>query len=155
MVKNKKQDQHNVLAQNRKARFNYAISETFESGIALTGTEIKSVRAGQITIGDGFVTIHDDNALLTNVHIAPYTAGNRFNVDPLRTRRLLLHKREIRQLEKAVTEPGVTIVPLKVYLKHGFAKLLIGIGRGKKQYDKRDDIKRRDQERELGRRLKH
>ncbi|ETJ00501.1 MAG: hypothetical protein Q611_LSC00060G0001, partial [Leuconostoc sp. DORA_2] len=79
----------------------------------------------------------------------------RFNVDPLRTRRLLLHKREIRQLEKAVTEPGVTIVPLKVYLKHGFAKLLIGIGRGKKQYDKRDDIKRRDQERELGRRLKH
>ncbi|MGX7051614.1 SsrA-binding protein SmpB [Leuconostoc palmae] len=155
MSKIQKNDHKGILAQNRKARFNYAISETFEAGIALTGTEIKSVRAGQITIGDGFVTIHNGNPMLTNVNIAPYTQGNRFNVDSLRTRQLLLHKREIKTLLKASSEPGVTIVPLKVYLKNGFAKVLIGIGRGKKKYDKRDDIKRRDQERELGRRLKH
>ncbi|CAK8054656.1 SsrA-binding protein SmpB [Eupransor demetentiae] len=152
----KGKDNHdNLLAQNRKARFNYAISETFEAGISLTGTEIKSVRAGQITIGDGFVTIHDGQAILTNVHIAPYENGNQFNVDPLRNRPLLLHKRQIRTLAQAASESGVTIVPLKVYLKHGFAKVLIGIGRGKKQYDKRQDIKKRDQERELQRRFKN
>ena len=154
MVK-KPQNTEKYLAQNRKARFNYAIEETFEAGMALTGTEIKSVRAGQITIGDGFVTIHDGQALLTNVTIAAYAQGNQFNVDPVRTRQLLLHKREISTLNRAAAMPGVTIVPLKVYLKHGFAKVLIGIGRGKKKYDKREDIKRRDQERELGRRLKH
>jgi SsrA-binding protein len=151
----KQQQTEKYLAQNRKARFNYAIEDTFEAGIALTGTEIKSVRTGQITIGDGFVTIHNGQPLLTNVTIAPYAQGNQFNVDPTRTRPLLLHKREINQLSRAAAEPGVTIVPLKVYLKHGFAKVLIGIGRGKKKYDKREDIKRRDQERELGRRLKH
>lgn len=151
----KKQNTENYLAQNRKARFNYAIAETFEAGILLTGTEIKSVRAGQITIGDGFVTIHNGSALLTNVHISSYVQGNQFNVDPLRTRQLLLHKREIRILEKAAQEQGVTIIPLKVYLKHGFAKVLIGIGRGKKKYDKREDIKKRDQERELSRRFKN
>ncbi|MBZ6004250.1 SsrA-binding protein SmpB [Leuconostoc gelidum subsp. aenigmaticum] len=145
----------NYLAQNRKARFNYAIEETFEAGMSLTGTEIKSVRAGQITIGDGFITIHNGNAILTNVNIAAYKQGNQFNVDPLRPRQLLLHRREIVSLNKAAIEPGVTIVPLKVYLKHGFAKILIGVGRGKKKYDKREDIKKRDQERELGRRLKH
>lgn len=121
----------------------------------MTGTEIKSVRAGQITIGEGFITIHDGNARLTNVNIASYAQGNQFNVDPLRTRQLLLHKREISALSKAANEAGVTIVPLKVYLKHGFAKVLIGIGRGKKKYDKREDIKRRDQERDMRRRLKH
>lgn len=151
----KPQNTEKYLAQNRKARFNYAIEDTFEAGIALTGTEIKSVRAGQITIGDGFVTIHNGQPLLTNVTIAAYAQGNQFNVDPLRTRQLLLHKREINLLSRATAEPGVTIVPLKVYLKHGFAKILIGIGRGKKKYDKRADIKRRDQEREIGRRLKH
>ncbi|WP_220741090.1 SsrA-binding protein SmpB [Leuconostoc miyukkimchii] len=151
----KNQNTTKYLAQNRKARFNYAIEETFEAGIALTGTEIKSVRAGQITIGEGFITIHDGNARLTNVNIASYAQGNQFNVDPLRTRQLLLHKREISALSKAANEAGVTIVPLKVYLKHGFAKVLIGIGRGKKKYDKREDIKRRDQERDMRRRLKH
>lgn len=151
----KKQNTDKYLAQNRKARFNYAIAETFEAGISLTGTEIKSVRSGQITIGDGFVTIHDGNAILTNVNIASYEQGNQFNVDPIRSRQLLLHKHEIATLGKAASEAGVTIVPLKVYLKHGFAKVLIGIGRGKKKYDKREDIKRRDQERELRRRLKN
>ncbi len=151
----KKNVNDNVIAQNRKARFNYNIIDTYEAGIALTGTEIKSVRAGHITISDGFVTVHNKTALLTNVHISTYAQGNQFNVDPLRTRQLLLHKREIVALEKAVQESGITIVPLKVYMKHGFAKVLIGIGQGKKKYDKREDIKRRDQERELGRRLKH
>ncbi|ADG40693.1 MULTISPECIES: SsrA-binding protein SmpB [Leuconostoc] len=151
----KKQNTDKYLAQNRKARFNYAIAETFEAGLSLTGTEIKSVRSGQITIGDGFVTIHDGNAMLTNVNIASYEQGNQFNVDPIRSRQLLLHKHEIATLSKAASEAGVTIVPLKVYLKHGFAKVLIGIGRGKKKYDKREDIKRRDQERELRRRLKN
>lgn len=151
----KKQNTDKYLAQNRKARFNYTIAETFEAGISLTGTEIKSVRSGQITIGDGFVTIHDGKAILTNVHIASYEQGNQFNVDPIRSRQLLLHKHEIRVLSKAAAEAGVTIVPLKVYLKNGFAKVLIGVGRGKKKYDKREDIKRRDQERELRRRLKN
>ncbi|MBC9118946.1 SsrA-binding protein SmpB [Fructobacillus fructosus] len=150
----KKNIQNDALATNRKARFNYAIEETFEAGIVLTGTEIKSVRAGQITIGDGFVTIHDGQAYLTNVHIANYEQGNQFNVDPLRSRILLLHKRQIQQLAVLVKEAGVTIVPLKVYMKKGFAKVLIGVGRGKKQYDKRQSIKKRDMERELNRQFK-
>ncbi|MDF7627404.1 SsrA-binding protein SmpB [Leuconostocaceae bacterium ESL0723] len=155
MSKTKSAPGQRLLAQNRKARYNYAISETFEAGMSLTGTEIKSVRAGQITIGDGFVTIRDGQAWLTNVYIAPYDNGNRFNVDPLRTRRLLLHKRQIRLLAKAASESGVTVVPLKVYLVRGYAKVLIGIGRGKRKYDKRQDIKKRDQERELNRRFKN
>lgn len=150
----KKNIQNDALATNRKARFNYAIQETFEAGIVLTGTEIKSVRAGQITIGDGFVTIHDGQAYLTNVHIATYEQGNQFNVDPLRSRILLLHKRQIQQLAAIVKESGVTVVPLKVYLKNGFAKVLIGVGRGKKQFDKRQSIKKRDVERDLNRQFK-
>ncbi|HEY4400367.1 MAG TPA: SsrA-binding protein SmpB [Lactobacillaceae bacterium] len=154
MAAKKKKEDDGALAVNRKARFNYAIAETFEAGISLTGTEIKSIRAGQIQIADGFVTIHNGKALLTNVNIAAYAQGNQFNVDPLRTRQLLLHKKEILQLQKATEEKGVTIVPLKVYLSHGFAKVLIGIGRGKRLYDKRQDIKKRDLERELGRKFK-
>ncbi|GAP02996.1 ssrA-binding protein [Fructobacillus pseudoficulneus] len=151
----KKTTQDPALAQNRKARFNYAIEDTLEAGVVLTGTEIKSVRAGQITIGDGFVTINGGQAILTNVHIAPYENGNQFNVDPLRNRVLLLHKKQIVRLAVEAKEAGVTIVPLKVYLKHGFAKVLLGIGRGKKQYDKRQSIKKRDQERDLNRRFKN
>lgn len=150
----KKSVRQDALATNRKARFNYAIEETFEAGVVLTGTEIKSVRAGQITIGDGFVTVNDGQAMLVNVHIASYEQGNQFNVDPLRTRVLLLHKRQIKQLDALVKEPGITVVPLKVYLKHGFAKVLIGVGRGKKQYDKRESIKKRDMERDANRRFK-
>ncbi|MBS9338935.1 SsrA-binding protein SmpB [Fructobacillus sp. M2-14] len=150
----KKQVMQDALATNRKARFNYAIEETFEAGVVLTGTEIKSVRAGQITIGDGFVTVNDGQAMLVNVHIASYEQGNQFNVDPLRTRVLLLHKRQIKQLDVLTKEAGITVVPLKVYLKHGYAKVLIGVGRGKKQYDKRESIKKRDMERDANRRFK-
>ncbi|MBS9335424.1 SsrA-binding protein SmpB [Fructobacillus sp. M1-13] len=150
----KKITHDDALATNRKARFNYAIEETFEAGMALTGTEIKSVRAGQITIGDGFVSFKNGQASLDNVHIANYEQGNQFNVDPLRSRRLLLHKRQINHLAALVKESGVTVVPLKVYLKQGFAKVLIGVGRGKKQYDKRQSIKKRDMERDLNRQFK-
>lgn len=142
------------LATNNKARYNYAIGETFDAGMELAGTEIKSVRAGQITIADGFVQVRNGEAWLDNVNIAPFAQGNQFNHEPLRSRRLLLHKREIQAIEKATANAGVTAVPLKVYIKHGFAKILIGIGTGKRQYDKRETIKKRDQERDLRRKFK-
>lgn len=142
------------LATNNKARYNYAIGETFDAGMELTGTEIKSVRAGQITIADGFVQVRNGEVWLDNVNIAPFAQGNQFNHEPLRSRRLLLHKREIQAIEKATTNAGVTAIPLKVYIKHGFAKILIGIGTGKRQYDKRETIKKRDQERDLRRKFK-
>lgn len=149
-----KEKTENLLAQNRKARHDYFIKETVEAGIALTGTEIKSVRARRITLKDGYVQIINGSAFLENVHINEYKEGNRYNHDPLRSRRLLLHKSEIRRLAKAQEEKGITIIPLKVYLKHGFAKVLIGIAQGKKQYDKRETIKKRDQDRELRRKYK-
>lgn len=149
-----KEKNENLLAQNRKARHDYFIKETLEAGIALTGTEIKSVRARRITLKDGYVQVINGSAFLENVHISEYKQGNRYNHDPLRSRRLLLHKNEIRRLAKAAEERGITIIPLKVYLKHGFAKVLIGVGQGKKQYDKRETIKKRDQERELRRKYR-
>ena len=120
----------------------------------MTGTEIKSVRARRITLKDGYVQIINGSAFLENVHINEYKQGNRYNHDPLRRRRLLLHKSEIRRLAKAQEERGITIIPLKMYLKHGFAKVLIGVAQGKKQYDKRETIKKRDQDRELRRKYK-
>ena len=143
-----------IPEQNRKARHDYFIKETVEAGMALTGTEIKSVRARRITLKDGYVQIINGSAFLENVHINEYKQGNRYNHDPLRSRRLLLHKKEIRRLAKAQEERGITIIPLKVYLKHGFAKVLIGVAQGKKQYDKRETIKKRDQDRELRRKYK-
>lgn len=149
-----KEKQENLIAQNKKARHDYFIKDTFEAGIALTGTEIKSIRARRISLRDGYVQIIDGSAFLENVHISEYKEGNRYNHDPLRSRRLLLHKKEIRHLAKAQSERGITIIPLKVYLKHGFAKVLIGIGQGKKEYDKRETIKKRDQDRELRRKYR-
>ncbi|WP_277125923.1 SsrA-binding protein SmpB [Lactobacillus sp. ESL0681] len=144
----------NLVAQNKKAHHDYFIKDTFEAGISLTGTEIKSVRARRINLRDGYVQIVNGSAFLENVHISEYKQGNRYNHEPVRSRRLLLHKKEIVRLAKQQAERGVTIVPLKVYLKHGFAKVLIGVGQGKKQYDKRETIKKRDQERELRRKYK-
>ena len=149
-----KEKQENQIAQNKKARHDYFIKDTFEAGIALTGTEIKSIRARRISLRDGYVQIIDGSAFLENVHISEYKEGNRYNHDPLRSRRLLLHKKEIRHLAKAQSERGIAIIPLKVYLKHGFAKVLIGIGQGKKEYDKRETIKKRDQDRELRRKYR-
>ena len=153
MKKNKTKDA--PLAQNKKARHDYQILETLEAGLVLTGTEIKSVRERRINLKDGFAQIHNGEAWLMNVHISEYTQGNRFNHDPLRARKLLLHKKEIQKLTGQTSEKGITIVPLKVYLKHGFAKVLLGIAKGKHDYDKRETIKKRDQEREIRRTLKN
>lgn len=147
-----KENNANLITQNKKAGHDYFIKETYEAGIALTGTEIKSVRARRINLKDGYVQIINGSAFLENVHISEYKQGNRYNHEPLRRRRLLLHRNELAHLAKAQSEAGIAIVPLKVYLKRGFAKVLIGVGQGKKQYDKRETLKRRDQERELRRR---
>ena len=143
------------MAQNKKARHDYSISDTYEAGTALTGTEIKSVRERRVTLKDGFVQIRNGEAFLMNVHISEYLQGNQFNHDPLRSRKLLLHKKEIKRLTEAVKDKGVTVVPLKVYLKHGFAKVLIGVATGKREYDKRETIKKRDQKRQIERVMKH
>ena len=143
------------MAQNRKARHDYSILQTYEAGISLKGTEIKSIRAHRINLKDGFARIVNGQAYLENVHISPYAEGNLFNVDPRRDRKLLLHKREIRRMSRATQKKGITLIPLKVYIKHGFAKVLIGVARGKHQYDKRAAIKKRAQKREIARYMKH
>lgn len=150
----KTQVKDQALAQNKKARHDYSILSTMEAGIALTGTEIKSVRERRITLRDGFVQIRHGEAILMNVQISEYLQGNQFNHDPLRNRKLLLHKKEIQKLQEASQNKGITIVPLKVYLKHGFAKVLIGVAKGKHEYDKRETLKKRDQQREIERALK-
>ncbi|MCI1894104.1 MAG: SsrA-binding protein SmpB [Lactobacillus sp.] len=154
MAKKMKPKADNVLAQNKKARHDYNILDTYEAGIALTGTEIKSVRDGKTNLRDGFVRITNDEAWLVNVHISPYKEGNQFNVDPLRNRKLLLHKKEIRKLLEALTQQGLTAVPLKMYLKHGYAKVLVGVAQGKKLYDKRESLKQKDQKRDIARAMK-
>lgn len=143
-----------VVAQNKKARHDYSIVDTVEAGLVLTGTEIKSVRAARINLKDGFAQIKKGEAWLVNVHIAPYDEGNIWNQDPTRTRKLLLRKKQIAQLEGEVKGTGMTLVPLKVYIKDGFAKVLIGLAKGKHDYDKRESIKRREQERALKRTIK-
>ena len=151
----KKKQFDKPLAQNKKARHDYNILSTVEAGIVLTGPEIKSVRASRITLKDGFAQIRNGEAWLMNVHISPYDHGNIFNHDPLRNRKLLLHKKEIQRLVGETSNKGITLVPLKVYIKNGFAKVLLGVAKGKHDYDKRETIKRRDQEREIRRTLKN
>ncbi|QEU46112.1 SsrA-binding protein SmpB [Schleiferilactobacillus harbinensis] len=154
MAKRKEQkNPANQLAQNKKAGHNYEILETYEAGIALTGTEIKSVREGKMNLRDGYARVRNGEVWLENVHISPYKQGNQFNVDPLRNRKLLLKKREIAKLAGVVQEKGIAIVPLKAYLKHGYAKILIGVGKGKHEYDKRETLKRKEQARDVQRAL--
>ncbi|GEO69038.1 SsrA-binding protein SmpB [Levilactobacillus acidifarinae] len=156
MAKRKpKKTPDNQLAQNRKARHDYTVTETIEAGLVLTGTEIKSMRERRITLQDGFAQIRSGEAWLMNVHISEYAQGNQFNHDPLRNRKLLLHKKEIKRLGLATQDKGVTLIPLKVYLKHGFAKVLIGVAHGKREYDKRESLKRREQDRQIARVMKH
>lgn len=150
----KKQKQDHVKATNRKARHDYHIVDTIEAGMVLKGTEIKSIRDGKISLQDGFASIERGEIFLFGVHISPYEAGNRFNVDPMRKRKLLLHQKQINKLYQEVQTAGMTLVPLKVYIKNGVAKCLIGLAKGKKQYDKRESIKRREQERDIQRALK-
>ncbi|GEK91796.1 SsrA-binding protein SmpB [Alkalibacterium kapii] len=148
------QGQGKLIAQNRKARYEYTILDTIEAGIVLQGTEIKSIRAGRINLKDGYAGIRKGEIWLYNVHIAPFEKGNQFNHDPVRTRKLLMKKKQIDKLIGETKQGGVTLIPLKVYIKNGVAKVLIGLAKGKKQYDKRETIKRRDQERQLRRAVK-
>jgi SsrA-binding protein len=147
-------DEHKVLASNRHAYHDYFIEETIEAGIALTGSEIKSVRAGQINLKESYATIRNGEAWLLASHIAPYNPSSRDNHDPLRDRRLLLHRREIAKLQEKMTLKGYTLVPIRVYLKNNRAKLELGLARGKKQYDKRHTIADRDAKREIERAIK-
>lgn len=143
-----------TVSTNRKAGFEFFLMERLEAGIALQGTEIKSIRNGQMSLQESYVQIDGKSALLMNAHIAPYNPANRYNHDPLRPRRLLLHKKEIRNLWMQVRQKGVTVVPVKVYLKDGRAKLEIVVAKGKKNYDKRDAIAQKDIERETRREAK-
>lgn len=140
-----------MIAQNRKANHDFFIEETFEAGIVLQGTEIKSIRAGRINLKDSFARIHQGEIFLHNAHISPYEQGNRYNHDPLRARKLLLHRKQISKLIGESKEQGYSIIPLKVYLKNGFAKVLIGLGKGKKKYDKREDLKQKEAKRDIER----
>ncbi len=140
-----------VIAQNKKARHDYFIEETYEAGIVLKGTEIKSIRARRVNLKDSYARIHNGEVELLNMHISPYEQGNRYNHDPLRTRKLLLHRKEIDKLIGRTKEEGFTLVPLKLYIKNGFAKILLGVGKGKKKYDKREELKRKAAQREIER----
>jgi SsrA-binding protein len=141
------------IAHNRKARHEYEILETFEAGLVLTGTEIKSVRAGKVSMSDAFARPDRGEMWLMNMYIAPYEQGNRANVESRRTRKLLLHKNEIARITGRINERGLTVIPLAVFLQNGYAKLELGLGRGKKIYDKRNDIAERDRNRDLQREL--
>ena len=140
-----------VVASNRKANFEFFLLEHFEAGMALQGSEIKSIRGGQISLSEAYVHVENGNAWLMNAHIAPYDPASRYNHDPKRPRRLLLHRSEIRDLWNAVRLKGVTIIPLKVYLKDGLAKLELATAKGKKLYDKRALIAERDERRDIER----
>jgi len=144
-----------VIATNRKARHEYEIIETIEAGIVLTGTEIKSVREGQVSLKEGFAVIKEGEVWLMDVHIAPYKHGHRDNPDPRRPRKLLLHRREIDRMQGKLAEKGWTLIPLKMYLKNNKAKIELALVRGKKKYDKRKAIAERDAQRDLQRALKH
>lgn len=142
-----------LIAQNRKARYNYEIEETFEAGLQLVGTEVKSCRDGRVNMADAYATVDAGEAWLLQCHISPYSHGNRANHEPKRPRKLLLHRAEIEKLQIKVAQEGRTLVPLRLYFKHGLVKAEIAVGRGKKLYDKRQDTARRDAERQIQREL--
>ncbi|EFM64005.1 SsrA-binding protein [Peptostreptococcus stomatis DSM 17678] len=143
-----------ILATNKKARHDYFIDEVFECGIELKGTEVKSIRQGRVNLKEGYASVDNSEVFLKQVHISPYDQGNRFNVDPLRTRKLLLHKSEIRKLIGATTVKGYSLVPMSMYLKNGKVKLELGLGKGKKLYDKRQDLAKKDAMRRIERESK-
>ena len=151
MATKKKAESDGTLARNRQASHEYFILETFEAGVELTGTEVKSLRAGRTQLREGYVRVENGEAWLLSVHISPYAEGNRANQDPLRRRRLLIHRREIEYLDGKVRQQGLTLVPLRMYTKGNRIKLLVGLARGKKLWDKRHDIAERDSKRESDR----
>ena len=144
-----------ILVKNSKAHYNYFLSDFLECGIALRGTEIKSLRVNGASLNDAYVIISNNEAFILNMHIALYDKGNIFNHDPLRTRKLLLHKMEIIRLRQKIEEKGFTVVPTKIYLRHGLVKVEIALGKGKKNYDKREDLKTRDDKRMMDRVVKN
>ncbi len=143
-----------IISTNRKASFEYFLLEHYEAGISLMGSEIKSIREGQISLAEAYVQVDEKEAWLVNAHIAPYDPASQFNHDPKRPRRLLLHRREIRELWDEVRQKGVTVVPTKIYLKDGRAKVEIALAKGKKLYDKRAEIEKRDTQREVERQMR-
>ncbi len=143
-----------VIAQNKKARHDYFIEQTLEAGIVLSGTEVKSIRLGKVNLKDSYASVENGEVMISGMHISPYEQGNIFNKDPLRDRKLLLHKYEIRKLIGYIQRDGMTLVPIQLYFKKGKVKLEIGVAKGKKLHDKRDDIAERDAKREIDRRLK-
>ena len=143
-----KKENTKTLAQNKKARHEYFLEELFEAGISLSGTEVKSLRMGKCSLKESFVRIQNNEAFIWNMHISPYEKGNIFNRDPLRTRKLLLHRQEIKRLIGAVKTDGYTIIPVQVYFKGNYAKMQIALAKGKKLYDKRQDLAKKDQRRE-------
>jgi len=148
-------NKYKIIADNRQARYQYHILDTYEAGIELKGTEVKSIRAGRCNVRDSYALIRNDEAWLLNLHISPYQAASEFfNHEPRRTRRLLLHKQEIRKLIGKVEQQGLTLVPLKLYFKRGRVKVEIALAKGKKLYDKREDIKKRDDKRAMQRAMK-
>ncbi|MFS8652127.1 MAG: SsrA-binding protein SmpB [Caldibacillus sp.] len=140
-----------VITKNRKAYHDYFIEETYEAGIVLKGTEIKSIRAGKVNLKDSFAKIKDGEVFLMNMHVSPYEQGNRFNHDPTRTRKLLLHRREINKLIGKTKEAGYALIPLKLYLKNGYCKVELALAKGKKKYDKREELKKKAAQREIER----
>ena len=146
---------HKIVAKNRKARFDYHIIETFEAGLVLTGTEIKSVREGSLNLKDGYAKIQDRELWLLNVHISPYEKGSYYNHDPVRPRKMLMSRAEIRRLSSKIQEKGLTLVPLSVYIKNGkYAKVEIALAQGKTHSDKRQTVAKRDANREMARALR-
>lgn len=143
-----------TIAQNKKARHDYFIEQTFEAGIVLSGTEVKSIRQGKVSIKDSYAVIKDGEVFIYGMHVSPYEQGNIFNKDPLRDRKLLLHRYEINKLIGSIQQKGMTLVPIELYFRNGKVKLELGLGKGKKLHDKRDDIAKRDAMREIDRRIK-
>jgi SsrA-binding protein len=140
-----------VISVNRRARYDYEISETLDAGLVLTGTEIKSIRAGRVNLRDGFARVENGEVWLQNVHISPYEPGNRWNVDPLRPRKLLVHRHEISRLAGKTQEQGMTLVALRLYLQRGYAKIELGLGKGRRLYDKRRALAEKEERREIER----
>lgn len=145
---------YKLISQNKKAYYDYFIEETYEAGLVLVGTEVKSIRGGSASVKESFIRIDQGEAFIHNMHINPYEHGNIFNKDPVRTRKLLLHRREIDKLVGSVMQKGMTIVPLKVYIKGSLVKMEIGLARGKKLHDKRQDIAKKDAQRQMQRDFK-
>lgn len=143
-----------LVAQNKKAFHDYHIEERYEAGVVLTGTEIKSIRTGKVNMRDSFAQVRRGEVFLHNMHISPYEQGNRYNHEPLRTRKLLMNRQEINKLIGMIKEKGYTLVPIKIYLKNGLAKVQIALAKGKKEYDKRESIKQRDAKREMAKAIK-